>query len=44
MAPVLFRRWCDAVPKAKCAGLPDSGFFPDYQDPTVSELGYGRGS
>ena len=20
-------QWCDAFPKAKCAGLPDSGFF-----------------
>ena len=31
--------WCDAVhaasPQAKCVGLPDSGFFMDYQDPTV---------
>ena len=24
---------CDAVPAAKCAGLPDSGFFLDYQSP-----------
>eukprot|EP01052_Picozoa_sp_SAG31_P011483 SAG31_NODE_651_length_13184_cov_4.999541_4_plen_205_part_00 len=29
-------QWCDAVPDAKCAGLPDSGFFLDYQDPTAS--------
>ena len=32
-------QWCDALhqkqPGAKCAGLPDSGFFLDYQDPTV---------
>merc|ERR1719201_566151 len=27
-------QWCDAVPHAKCVGLPDSGFFLDYQDPT----------
>lgn len=25
-------QWCDAVPSAKCAGLPDSGFFLDYQN------------
>jgi hypothetical protein len=41
--------WCDAViaanPKAKCVGLPDSGFFMDYQDPTVppQPLSSGRG-
>jgi len=33
-------QWCDmlraANPKAKCAGLPDSGFFLDYEDPTVT--------
>lgn len=29
-------QWCDALPNAKCAGLPDSGFFLDYQDPTVT--------
>jgi hypothetical protein len=33
-------QWCDMLhagnPKAKCAGLPDSGFFLDYQDPTVT--------
>ena len=29
-------QWCKAVPNAKCAGLPDSGFFLDYQDPTAS--------
>lgn len=32
-------QWCDALkaksPSAKCVGLPDSGFFLDYQDPTV---------
>lgn len=27
-------QWCDALPNAKCGGLPDSGFFLDYQDPT----------
>jgi hypothetical protein len=31
--------WCDTIhasnPKTKCVGLPDSGFFMDYQDPTV---------
>ena len=30
-------QWCDAVkavsPEAKCVGMPDSGFFLDYQDP-----------
>ena len=26
--------WCAALPNAKCGGLPDSGFFLDYQDPT----------
>jgi hypothetical protein len=33
-------QWCDALhkvnPSAKCVGLPDSGFFLDYQDPSVS--------
>lgn len=29
-------QWCDMVPSAKCAGLPDSGFFLDYQDPGVA--------
>jgi hypothetical protein len=35
-------KWCDEVhaagskAKAKCVGLPDSGFFLDYQDPAVS--------
>eukprot|EP01051_Picozoa_sp_SAG22_P001103 SAG22_NODE_39_length_26283_cov_18.486653_2_plen_404_part_00 len=29
-------QWCDALPNAKCAGLPDSGFFLDYQDPTAT--------
>lgn len=33
-------QWCDmlkkANPAAKCVGLPDSGFFLDYQDPTVT--------
>lgn len=33
-------QWCDAVkiasPSAKCVGLPDSGFFLDYQDPAVT--------
>jgi hypothetical protein len=32
-------QWCDALratsPDAKCVGLPDSGFFLDYQDPQV---------
>ena len=32
-------QWCDAVhavnAQAKCVGLPDSGFFIDYQNPTV---------
>jgi len=32
-------QWCDMLkatnPDAKCVGLPDSGFFLDYQDPTV---------
>ncbi|CAE6923365.1 PAE5 [Symbiodinium natans] len=32
-------QWCDSLheaqPSAKCAGLPDSGFFIDYQDPQV---------
>jgi hypothetical protein len=32
-------QWCDALqitsPRAKCVGLPDSGFFLDYQDPAV---------
>lgn len=27
-------QWCNALPGAKCGGLPDSGFFLDYQDPT----------
>ena len=30
-------QWCDAIKTksgAKCVGLPDSGFFLDYQDPT----------
>mmetsp|Transcript_36011 Transcript_36011/g.108183 ORF Transcript_36011/g.108183 Transcript_36011/m.108183 type:complete len:397 (+) Transcript_36011:38-1228(+) len=25
-------QWCDALPNAKCVGLPDSGFFLDYQN------------
>jgi hypothetical protein len=33
-------QWCDTLhtsnPSAKCVGLPDSGFFLDYQDPTVT--------
>jgi len=33
-------QWCDALkafnPSAKCVGLPDSGFFLDYQDPQVT--------
>jgi hypothetical protein len=33
-------QWCDALkavnPSAKCVGLPDSGFFLDYQDPEVT--------
>merc|ERR1719277_2826044 len=33
-------QWCDmlkaANPSAKCVGLPDSGFFLDYQDPAVT--------
>ena len=33
-------QWCDklkaANPSAKCAGLPDSGFFLDFQDPSVT--------
>jgi len=33
-------QWCDFLkatnPAAKCVGLPDSGFFLDYQDPTVA--------
>ena len=32
-------QWCDAVKASsggKCAGLPDSGFFLDYQDPNVT--------
>jgi len=33
-------QWCDLLhslqPSAKCVGLPDSGFFVDYQDPTVA--------
>ena len=32
-------QWCDALhdqnPSGKCVGLPDSGFFLDYQDPNV---------
>ncbi|CAK9004260.1 Pectin acetylesterase 5 [Durusdinium trenchii] len=32
-------QWCEALqaanPSAKCAALPDSGFFLDYQDPEV---------
>jgi len=28
-------QWCDAFPKAKCGGLPDSGFFLDFQDAAV---------
>lgn len=24
-------QWCDALPKSKCVGMPDSGFFLDYQ-------------
>ena len=31
-------QWCDAIKaksNGKCAGLPDSGFFLDYQDPNV---------
>ena len=24
-------QWCDALPNAKCVGMPDSGFFLDYQ-------------
>ena len=35
-------QWCDAIakaqPKVKCAGLPDSGFFLDYQQPGQSPL------
>eukprot|EP01062_Namystynia_karyoxenos_P077487 TRINITY_DN781_c0_g1_i1.p1 TRINITY_DN781_c0_g1~~TRINITY_DN781_c0_g1_i1.p1 ORF type:complete len:395 (+),score=140.66 TRINITY_DN781_c0_g1_i1:63-1247(+) len=31
-------QWCDALPGAKCVGLPDSGFFLDYQAPkTVAD-------
>lgn len=33
-------QWCDALkavsPGAKCVGMPDSGFFLDYQDPRAS--------
>merc|ERR1740117_108711 len=33
-------QWCDALkgksPSAKCVGLPDSGFFLDYQDPQIT--------
>merc|ERR1712166_141361 len=33
-------QWCDALhtknPQAKCVGLPDSGFFLDFQDPTAT--------
>jgi len=33
-------QWCDALhatnPASKCVGLPDSGFFLDFQDPSVS--------
>lgn len=33
-------QWCDSLhavqPSAKCVGLPDSGFFLDYQDPRVT--------
>lgn len=39
-------QWCDAVPSAKCAGLPDSGFFLDYQNapctPTSTTSGRNR--
>eukprot|EP01065_Artemidia_motanka_P021125 TRINITY_DN2520_c0_g1_i1.p2 TRINITY_DN2520_c0_g1~~TRINITY_DN2520_c0_g1_i1.p2 ORF type:complete len:413 (+),score=152.86 TRINITY_DN2520_c0_g1_i1:59-1240(+) len=28
-------QWCAVLPKAKCVGLPDSGFFLDYQSPKV---------
>jgi len=35
-------QWCDVMkmknPSAKCVGLPDSGFFLDYQDPGVKCL------
>merc|ERR1712178_54435 len=35
-------QWCNALraknPEAKCVGLPDSGFFLDYQDPDVACL------
>lgn len=33
-------QWCDAIhavnPSAKCVGMPDSGFFLDYQNPSVA--------
>jgi len=33
-------QWCDAVPSAKtCVGLPDSGFFLDFQDPKAIPTG-----
>ena len=38
--PIFTNQWCDALNErnsdAKCVGLPDSGFFLDYQDPTVA--------
>lgn len=36
-------QWCGAVPKAKCVGLPDSGFFLDYQSPKVAPTPAGPG-
>jgi len=34
-------QWCDALavmaPGVKCVGMPDSGFFLDYQDPRVAK-------
>ena len=38
-------QWCDALaavsPGAKCVGMPDSGFFIDFQDPRAKPTAFG---
>jgi len=40
-------QWCDALkarsPGAKCVGMPDSGFFLDFQDPRAKPFTAGEG-